>query len=109
MPGQRTTGRSLSTGRGATVTALTWRAFLRRSLRPGWEGGLDRFRCLGRVDQVSHLVEVAADTALPVLAEVYNLSVANRGHLHWEGLTVVLDLLIVLDRLSHADRQLAPQ
>ena len=56
---------------------------------------------------MSYLVEVAADTTLPVLAEVYSASVVVRGHTDWEGFTVVLDLLIVLDRLSHADRQLA--
>ena len=33
--GHRTTGRSLSTGRGATAAAFERRAFRRRSLRPG--------------------------------------------------------------------------
>jgi len=41
MPGQRTMGRSLSTGRGATATALAERAFLRRFLRPGYVASRD--------------------------------------------------------------------
>ena len=57
---------------------------------------------------VSHLVEVTADTTLPVLTEVYNMSVAISGHPHRGGPTVVLDLLIVLDRLSYAHRQRSP-
>ena len=36
MVGQRTTGRSLSTGRGATAAALVRRALRRRDLRPGY-------------------------------------------------------------------------
>lgn len=36
MVGQRTTGLSLSTGRGATFAALETRALRRRVLRPGW-------------------------------------------------------------------------
>lgn len=35
MVGQRTMGRSLSTGRGATAAALARRALRRRDLRPG--------------------------------------------------------------------------
>ena len=38
MVGQRTMGRSLSTGRGATAAALVRRALRRRNLRPGWRG-----------------------------------------------------------------------
>ena len=37
MVGQRTTGLSLSTGRGATFAAFSWRLVRRRVLRPGWE------------------------------------------------------------------------
>ena len=37
MLGQRTMGRSLSTGRGATAAALERRAVRRRCLRPGYD------------------------------------------------------------------------
>lgn len=36
MVGHRTTGRSLSMGRGATAAALAWRAFLRETFLPGY-------------------------------------------------------------------------
>lgn len=81
MEGQRTMGLSLSTGRGATATALVRRALRRRDLRPGW--GLAVSDSFGLVDSCVeggcggvwvggfvYLVEVGADTALPILAEV---------------------------------------
>lgn len=37
MPGQRTTGRSLSVGLGATFAAFSWRAVLRLFFLPGYE------------------------------------------------------------------------
>jgi hypothetical protein len=46
---------------------------------------------------------VHADTALPVLAEIYTLSVgvvAMSEEFNVCGLTIVLDLLVVLDSLS---------
>ena len=56
-----------------------------------------------RVRAGNYLVKVRADTALPVLAEVYEslLIVLMRVRLRDDvrRLTVVLDLLIVLDRL----------
>ena len=36
IEGHRTTGRSLSTGRGATAATLARRALRRRCFRPGW-------------------------------------------------------------------------
>ena len=42
---------------------------------------------------------MAADTALPILAEIYNLSMAGRYVRAIVILTIVLDLLVVLDRL----------
>lgn len=53
---------------------------------------------------ISYLVKVHADTALPVLAEICKQSVSLLNVRWWKkvflGLTVVLDLLVVLDRLS---------
>ena len=53
---------------------------------------------------ISYLVKVHADTALPVLAEICTKSVSSLNVRLCEemflDLTVVLDLLVVLDRLS---------
>jgi hypothetical protein len=93
--GQRTTGRSLSTGRGATAAALARRASRRRCLRPGYNTqcqSINTQRILGRSIRSwaflkcpvvrskvqfgriwvsnSYLVEVHAHTLLPVLVEV---------------------------------------
>ena len=87
-------GRSLSTGRGATATALAKRAFLRRFLRPGLKGVLawvslswkvirgvmdwiGLLRCRWRWGGEEYLVEVGANTTLPVLAEVCTLSISG--------------------------------
>ena len=84
--GQRTTGLSLSTGRGATAAALVRREFRRRNLRPGYETALAscyepgvgwagiRFR-----GGMAYLVEVGADTTLPILAEIWTPSVCRPG------------------------------
>ena len=82
MEGQRTMGLSLSTGRGARAAALVRRALRRRDLRPGcglcvsdwlracgwcvWRLGMGRSWLGGDV----YLVEMGADTTLPILAEV---------------------------------------
>lgn len=95
--GQRTTGRSLSAGRGATAAAFARRASRLRCLRPGYRNQLvsteqdlffpsqnrienqiaftrEKSRFVhpgGRVEfRLSYLVEVHAHTGLPVLAEV---------------------------------------
>lgn len=95
--GQRTMGRSLSAGRGATAAAFARRASRLRCLRPGYRNQLvsteqDLSFFLPKQDRkpdcvhsykfsirsswgeggvsISYLVEVHADTGLPVLAEV---------------------------------------
>jgi len=118
MPGQRTMGRSLSTGRGATATALAKRAFLRRFLRPGYvasrdvreifaagwgvEGQERRSDCLCRVEGTwSKWVRTRRCQSLrkSVIFQLV-VMVAVLALL----LTVVLDLLVVLDRLSSIHR-----
>ena len=49
-----------------------------------------------------YLIKVNSDTALPILAEVYFLISVQPGgeRKDVDGLTVVLYLLVVLDRLS---------
>ena len=90
MDGQRTMGFSLSTGRGARAAALVRRALRRRDLRPGCGLSVsDLFRtcvsCVERVGmrrswsgRVVYLVEMSADTTLPILAEVWEMLV-NRS------------------------------
>lgn len=51
--------------------------------------------------RVCYLVEVNANTALPVLSEIYLSSTSITGHDGRAWLTVVLNLLVVLDRLYH--------
>jgi hypothetical protein len=110
MVGQRTTGRSLSTGRGASLAALSWRALRLRILRPGYSKNWMSGHCCalqapllsGR--EGNYLVEVHADTALPVLAEIckelaMGILQCASTRVGISGLTVVLDLLVVLDRL----------
>jgi len=115
MVGQRTIGRSLSTGRGATWAALAIRACLRRSLRPG---------CIARIQSISRflwfcrshfhvapllsffemgittdLFEVDADSTLPVLAKIWHTRVRSTdilGQMHL--LTILLQLLVVFER-----------
>ena len=65
MVGQRTMGRSLSTGRGATLAALATRALRRRCLRPG---------CANNQHRICEEVEVTAHAPLPILSEVWELS-----------------------------------
>ena len=60
-------------------------------------GGLDLGGYFG--DEATDLVEMTTNTALPVLAEIYSLSMAGRYAGGRVILTVVLDLLVVLDRL----------
>lgn len=85
MVGQRTIGRSLSTGRGATAAALAIRALRRRDLRPGYQSALEfsfeRELC-ARVleaavikmcslrEKETYLIKMATDTILPILAEI---------------------------------------
>jgi len=114
IPGQRTMGRSLSTGRGATATALAKRAFLRRFLRPGYVAGRDvrdwimeiwgvegqegESEGQGRVGRTwSKWVRTRRCQSLrkSVFFQLV-VMVAVLALL----LTVVLDLLVVLDRLS---------
>ena len=59
-------------------------------IRTGWFSGVE----------ATDLVEMTTNTALPVLAEIYNLSMAGKYARGRVILTVVLDLLVVLDRLS---------
>ena len=70
--GQRTTGRRRSTGRGATAAALARRASRRRTFLPGYfSSHQPPFRASSLLPlHVNYLVEVAADSPLPVLAEV---------------------------------------
>ena len=103
MDGQRTIGLSLSTGRGAKAAALERRALRRRDLRPGYVFNismppqyLSRLRACGcrwrwvevgglvlEVVGLSYLVEVGADTTLPILAEICGISVCFL--LFWEA------------------------
>ena len=78
MLGQRTIGRSLSTGRGATAAALVRRALRRRDLRPGYlytsdidSTGSSRLQVIyGWCQEKSYLIEVGSNTSLPVLPKV---------------------------------------
>lgn len=45
-----------------------------------------------------------ADTALPILSEIYLSSMLTTGLDQQAQLTVVLNLLVVLDRLFHGSR-----
>ena len=122
MVGQRTMGLSLSTGRGARAAALERRALRRRDLRPGYisfvsisaqhvsrlraSEGMGRQRCRLKLGVcgfwwgLSYLVEVCADTTLPILAEICKVSVCGPwNERQRRGRTIVLYLLVVLDRL----------
>jgi hypothetical protein len=119
--GHRTTGLSLSTGRGATAAAFAARTDRRRIFWVAYCHHLVSERrqmiiislpiCLWN----SYLVEVASNPALPVLAEIYDhLSVSraklpsligagsnvstSRGAVDFRR-TVLLNLVVVLDRL----------
>lgn len=105
MVGHRTTGRSLSMGRGATAAALAWRAFLRETFLPGyiWSNLLDSVPVFSQYDRVcspscpplgtgiasrkSYLVEVGSDPTLPILAEV------------WKKVVSIDDVRRILSRL----------
>lgn len=100
MVGHRTTGRSLSMGRGATAAALAWRAFLRETFLPGcmWFTLSDRIQMVSQYARMlklavgvspsrpqlgvgmcswkSYLVEVGSDPTLPILAEVCEKAVS---------------------------------
>lgn len=91
MVGQRTIGRSLSTGRGATAAALAIRALRRRNLRPGYQNALEfsferelyaigleaaavKLCSLRGIE--TYLIEMASDTILPILAEICRMILA---------------------------------
>lgn len=61
------------------------------------KGGISRFMT-GFAS--SYLVEMGADTALPILSEIYDASACSHCAMYPTRLTVVLYLLIVLNRLS---------
>lgn len=101
-------GRSLSTGRGATRAALTWRAVRLDDFFPGYSNS-QRHVPRGRLCLVlacAYLVEVGADPSLPVLAEVCDPKsvvarrLVARRQMQAGLLTVVHQLLVVLDRLE---------
>lgn len=46
-----------------------------------------------------YLIEMRSDTSLPVLAEIYATVLVGYRNWSMDGLTVVLDLLVVFDRL----------
>jgi hypothetical protein len=101
--GHRTTGRSLSTGRGATAEALARRACLRRCLRPAWRD--IRQTCLGAVASrqgvpgQSALERDAANLCGSLYVKSGNSALLiPRGFIGYV-LTIVWDLLIVLDGL----------
>lgn len=91
MVGQRTIGRSLSTGRGATAAALVIRALRRRDLRPGCQSALkfsfERELCAIGLEAAAvelyslreretYLIKMASDTVLPILAEICGVILA---------------------------------
>lgn len=71
--GQRTAGRSLSTGRGASFAALVTRALRRRCFLPGYSTALaissETLSSRG-IKSLSYLVEMCPDPTLPILAEI---------------------------------------
>ena len=69
MVGHRTIGLSLSTGRGATAAAFERRALRRLSLRPGYML-LDLLLNLSCSVYAIYLVEVNANSSLPILSEI---------------------------------------
>ena len=86
IEGHRTTGLSLSTGRGATAAAFVRRAFRRRDLRPGYGPALascsERRSWMGRLEKRlrrAYLVEMGSDATLPVLTEICMPSVRQPG------------------------------
>lgn len=107
--GHRTIGLSLSTGRGATAAAFVRRAFRRRDLRPGygmalavcseghrWIGWLQNLKRAGRT--WSKCVRTRRCQSLrKSVCHCYTSWSFERGQVE---LTIVLYLLIVLDRLS---------
>ena len=107
--GHRTIGLSLSTGRGATAAAFVRRAFRRRDLRPGYDKHISSLFRGPSLDRLAPKVKGARRTwskcvrtrrcqsLRKSVCHCYTSVLFERGQLE---LTIVLYLLIVLDRLS---------
>ena len=85
MVGHRTIGLSLSTGRGATAAAFARRAMRRDTFLPAYifppicqKSGISSQESSNGFIKTTHLVEVSPNSALPVLAEVYQCRLVRR-------------------------------
>ena len=107
--GHRTIGLSLSTGRGATAAAFVRRAFRRRDLRPGYGSHISSLFRRPPLERLAPKLKGARPTwskcvrtrrcqsLRKSVCHCYTSWSFERGQVE---LTIVLYLLIVLDRLS---------